>query len=216
MHGNRRPIPLYLFAKAPVAGQVKTRMHPFLSPERSAQLALMMLTQTVKKVCRHWPGQTILTVTPHSDHVEFKKLHRKYSFDFEIQVEGNLGERMLHVLDKGIALSGAAVVMGCDVPYFESALLKEVHGALRADLNVVGPAEDGGFYLLGLTECQQALFQGVKWGEGNVLPSVKHSAALADIQFVECRMLRDIDTWADLRWLSGQEPAYRAFLVDAG
>ncbi len=204
-------IPLYLFAKAPIAGEVKTRMFPQLTPESSAALAHKMLEQSLDKICESWPGKVILTVAPDRDHPAFKTLSSKYDFTFTVQVLGSLGHRMLTVLKQGIEESGAAVVMGCDVPHFDAEVLLSTYQLLKTGRNVVGPAEDGGFYLLGLNQVDEALFYGVQWGGERVLLDVKKNAEKIPISLVDVKTLRDIDNWSDLQWLIQQDTQYQVF-----
>jgi len=120
---------------------------------------------------------------------------------------------MLHVLEKGVAQCGAAVVMGCDVPHLDGKILASVYGMLVSGDNVVGPATDGGFYILGLHSVKKALFEEVDWGKAQVLQGLRRNAEKLSVEFVECTTLRDIDNWTDLVWLSGQDASYAHFLV---
>ena len=228
---QRKSIPLYLFAKAPVPGRVKTRMFPFLTPELSASLAQRMLEQSLEKICLNWPGRVILTVTPDDQHPAFKALALRHNFETSIQCAGNLGVRLLFVLRQGIAESGGAVVKGCDVPHFDVEILKRTYQLLKSGQNVVGPAEDGGFYLLGLNMnekkqvkknpaeeglIEDALFYGVQWGEDNVLRNVRKNAGKIPLCFTSITTLRDIDNWNDLQWLAQRDGNYQDFLEHSG
>ena len=205
-------IPLYLFAKAPVPGQVKTRMAPSLSPQRSAALASLMLTHSLSTISTVWPGRVVLTVSPDSSHPVFQHLNCIHSIEFSVQIDSDLGGRMAHVLAQGVQDSGAAVVMGCDVPYFDGSLLVRAHDMLEQGLDVVGPAEDGGFYLLGLHHFDTAIFRDIQWGTSSVLQDVNSRAEQVGMTLSRIATLRDIDNWSDLVWLAERDARYQQFV----
>jgi rSAM/selenodomain-associated transferase 1 len=204
--------PLYLFAKSPVPGEVKTRMQPHISRTQSVELAIMMLIQSVETVCRFWPGQLVLTVTPDASHPVFERLARSHRFDVQIQVPGDLGDRMFHVLSQGIKHYGSAVVMGCDVPHLSGESLQRVHELLLDNKNVIGPARDGGFYLLGLNRITPGVFTGIQWGDEQVFSRVCQNIEDQGMALQKIGELTDIDSWDDLVWLSGRDPRYRGFV----
>ena len=204
--------PLYLFAKGPIPGEVKTRMQPYISPLQSVELATMMLVQSVEKVCRFWPGQLVLTVTPDASLPVFDRLARSHRFYIEFQVPGDLGNRMFHVLSQGINRYGSAVVMGCDVPQISGESLQRVHELLLDKKNVIGPASDGGFYLLGLSKITPGIFTGIQWGDEQVYSRVCQNFDDQGMALQNIAELRDIDRWDDLVWLSSRDSRYRGFV----
>ncbi len=210
-------MPLYLFAKAPLPGQVKTRMQPQLSEIQSAQLATMMIRQTVEKACQYWRGNVILTVSPSINHPLFHEIASNYSLQLETQIDGDLGRKMLHVLGKGIEQFGGAAVMGCDVPHITDEILLQSHSRLSEKQNVIGPSSDGGFYLLGLNRLETAvfkgIFEGVEWGGEQVIARVWENFHNRGIGLSRGRELRDIDHWDDLCWLGSQDQTYRVFVA---
>ena len=201
-------IPLYLFAKAPVPGQVKTRMQP--------ELALTMLEQSVSKIKAHWPGSLVLTVSPGPDHDCFRDLQDRYRMDIEIQTEGDLGQRISHILEKAIRESGCGAVMGCDVPHIPGEILSQVYTRLSEQDNIVGPTVDGGFYILGLHELGHGIFDQVNWGSDQVFSQLLANLNSLDMNIDFCRKLRDIDTWSDLCWLADKDPCYQKFVNTDG
>ncbi|MXZ80131.1 MAG: glycosyltransferase [Gammaproteobacteria bacterium] len=210
---DKGSIPLYLFAKAPRPGHVKTRLQPALSEHRSAELAAMMLEETMLKVSECWPGERILTVAPDIGHPVLKSLARCHGFRMEAQIQGDLGERMLHVLEQGIHRFGGAAVMGSDIPHIPGYVINDAHGQIMRGVNVIGPSLDGGFYLLGLAARVEGIFDSVDWSTGSVLYRVQRNTASSDILLSEHPLLRDIDAWDDLSWLADRDARYRQFLT---
>src|SRR5689334_23308224 len=110
---------------------------------------------------------------------------------------------MHRALAYGIARHGAAAVLGCDVPHCPWDVLDDAEAALARGDCVLGPADDGGYYLLGLTQARAELFEGIAWGGPDVLAATLARATALDIEFTLLPRLRDIDTAADL-WLVGR------------
>jgi len=210
---GRQPIPIYLFAKAPEPHQVKTRMQPSLSARRSAGLAAMMLEETMNKVSEHWAGERILAAAPDTDHPALKHLASRYRFRLEAQIQGDLGVKMWHALEQGIARSGGAAVLGSDVPHIPGHVIGDTYQHICKGRSVVGPALDGGFYLLGLAVLAKGIFANIKWSTGSVYDSLKRNAKSSDILLAEHPILRDIDNIEDLRWLANRNARYRKFLT---
>ncbi len=208
MPGNA-DIPLYLFAKAPLPGQVKTRMQPPLTTEGCAELALLMLQQSVQKIVSYWPGSLVLCVSPDINHQAFTRLAETYNCDLVAQIGVTLGDRMLDALNSGIESSGSAVVMGCDVPHVTDQILLTAYREMCCGRSVIGPAEDGGFYLLGAQQWKSEFFSGVDWGSNTVLTKVEAQALDSGLELFRLPILRDIDHWRDLVWLADLEPRYR-------
>ena len=144
-----KPI-LYLFAKTPLAGKVKTRLMEKCTAEQAAQIAAVLVEETIALATSNWPGEICLCVWPDINHSIFQELTRKYGLNITLQSSGDLGVKMSAALGEGIIQKGAAAVMGCDVPHCSGAVLKEAYEALEARHNVIGPSVDGGFYFLGL------------------------------------------------------------------
>jgi len=189
---------LYLFAKAPVPGRVKTRLATECSAIRAAEIAAVMIRVTVELAVSVWRGEICLSVWPDRNHPLFSELATELGVSIIPQVDGDLGAKMLASLVEGTEKGGAAV-MGCDVPHCPGVVLVEAHRALEAGQNVIGPTQDGGFYFLGLHQLHQAIFSGVNWGGHDV-----YHSTLANLQKckivtpVKLPILRDIDQWDDL------------------
>lgn len=190
---------LYLFAKTPVPGEVKTRLTKMCTAEQAAEIASVLIKATVELAVSAWQGEICLCVWPDKNHPLFRELATKYALNITRQVDGDLGAKMCASLGEGIIQQGAAAVMGCDVPHCPGVVLKEAYKALEARHNVIGPSVDGGFYFLGLYQFHPAIFDGVSWGCTNV-----YRATLSNLQ--KCKfaapdrlsILRDIDYWDDL------------------
>jgi len=206
---DRVGVPIYLFAKAPVPGKVKTRMESHVSMEKCAYLAELMLEQSIEKIHQYWPGPLFLTVYPDKQHAVFDRLLRQYDFEMEIQIAGNLGDKLYHFLDQGISRHGYAAVMGCDVPQVSGEILGDLYYKVVCGENVIGPAIDGGFYFLGLNKLHKNIFNNIEWEEDRVLPQLEKNMKNLNIECSYGEILRDIDLWQDLVWLAQREKRYQ-------
>jgi rSAM/selenodomain-associated transferase 1 len=141
-------------------------------------------------------------VTPRDGAAEILTLSDR-SWPAAAQSEGDLGERMraalAHLVDNG---APSAILVGTDIPLLTVAHLAAARDLLEASGGVVlGPAEDGGYFLVGMQQVHAALFDGVEWGTASVLTD---TLRLADRSGIEVRLIEgcyDVDTMDDLRRL---------------
>ncbi len=206
---------IYLFAKAPRDGLVKTRMQPALSRPMCTDLAVQMLRQVSHTLSRHWHGPRVICAWPDAKHDVFVQLKREYGYELDIQQGRDLGERMHYALLQGIAREGAAAVVGADVPQIGGEIFRQVETWLGQGKEVVGPSEDGGFYLLGLHTADPGLFQHIRWKEESVLSQVLERCRFRGRRFHRLPTLRDIDQVGDLQWLAKRDRRYLRFLTGA-
>lgn len=203
---------LILFAKQPIAGKVKTRLQPDYSPEQAAQIAEFLIGGTAKLATAHWPSVVYLYGAPNVDHPCFRHLAEKFHLRLVAQANGDLGLKMLTAMQQGIARSGAAAVMGCDVPHCDAAILEHAHEKLARGENVLGPTQDGGYYFIGLQDAAAALFEQIEWGGSQVLETTLVRAQQVGITFEMLPKLTDIDTCDDLWVIAHQYEPLRKYL----
>ena len=205
---------LILFAKQPIAGEVKTRLQPDYSPEQAAQIAEFLVHDTAKLAATNWPSDVYLYGAPGADHPLFRCLAEKFQLRLATQADGNLGLKMLTALRQGIERSGAAGVLGCDVPHCRGAILELAHDNLARGDNVIGPTEDGGYYFIGLQQAPDVLFEHIEWGGSRVVETTLLRAQELGIAFEVLPKLTDIDTGDDLWITAHQYEPLRKFLYN--
>jgi len=189
---------LILFAKQPVAGQVKTRLQPPCRPEQAADIAAVMIRATVQITTSFWPGDVYLYGAPDADHPLFRQLADEFHVLLAAQSPGDLGEKMYQALADGVKRRGAAAVMGCDVPHCRWDTLELAHDHLARGNNVVGPTADGGYYLIGVQHADPKLFHKLNWGRDDVLDRTIANAASLGISLELLPVMQDVDIWDDL------------------
>jgi len=195
---------LFLFASRPIAGLVKTRLQPEYSAERAAEIAAYMIRATVELAVSAWPGDITLQVWPGTDHPLFHELEREFNIRLAPQTGGDLGARMLGALREGVERHGSAAVMICDVPHCTWNVLDQANDWLARGKNILGPTEDGGYYLIGMQKAVPELFENMPWGSHQLLSMTLARAEAIGIEFELMTKLRDIATPRDL-WLVAQK-----------
>ncbi len=194
---------LILFAKPPRIGLAKTRLAKTLGPAEARRIATALMARTLRQV--RDPRWTLhLRITP--DHAVDDTLGGLWPCDLPRapQGSGDLGERLTRAVRE--APGRQVVVIGTDTPDLTRATIWRAFRALDRTPAVVGPARDGGFYLIGLQGRLRRAppFHGVRWSSPQTLSDVL--SRLADGTAVtHMPPLQDIDVAADWRaWNAGR------------
>jgi rSAM/selenodomain-associated transferase 1 len=201
---------LIIFAKEPCPGRVKTRLSPPLSPEATAQLYHNFLLDILEEMGRVPEVRLALAFSPPEAQDFFRAL-APTGMDIFPQEGGELGERMARACAWGFKAGYSPVLLrGSDTPDLPAAVVSEAREVLAAGHSqvVVGPAADGGYYLVGLTRPQPHLFQGPLWSSSTVLTSTLKVARQQNLTVHLLPTWSDIDTFADLlTFLNRARPA---------
>jgi hypothetical protein len=198
---------LVIFAKAPVPGQVKTRLCPPLTPDEAATLhgsfVLDTLERTKVAATRlDVPFDRYLACAPSSTHVFFKIMEERQGVRLIDQEGDDLGHRMKRAFEAMFARGYRRVlIVGTDVPslpldYYRHALEK-----LEQNDLVLGPARDGGYYLIGLKRAVPDLFSDMPWSTDRVLGLTRARADGLGLSQGFLPEWRDVDTIDDLHAL---------------
>jgi uncharacterized protein len=188
---------LLIFVKNPRLGRVKTRLAATIGPEAALQIYLTLLEHT-RKVALGLAAQRWVC---YSDSIEPDDAWTAPDFEKHLQATGDLGQRMATAFEQALAAgSQRVIIIGSDCAELDSALLQQAFTALeRTDL-VIGPAHDGGYYLLGMTAHHPALFEGVAWSTDAVRAQTESIAERLGLTCTLLPALADVDTEAD--WLA--------------
>lgn len=118
--------------------------------------------------------------------------------DIWLQGDGDLGQRIERILNRGLLQASAVVATGADSPALTVAHLRAALDALQKRDVVVGPSPDGGFYLLGLRRSHAMLFRSVPWSSSQTLQVLKQRIEECGLSYTELEPLFDVDTSLDL------------------
>jgi len=204
-----RPEKLIVFVKAPRPGHVKTRLAETLGAEaacaayrRLVETQLHQLSSLPEVELRFAPDDAVAEIQP----------WLRPSWRARPQGDGDLGRRLRSAFAEAFAAGNKAVVIvGSDCPEVTAADIREAWRELRTFDLVVGPATDGGYWLIGLRQPQPALFEGIRWSSEFVLAETLARARARRQRIQLLRILTDVDTakeWADfLAAQRGSRPA---------
>lgn len=152
-------IPVLVFAKPPRAGQAKTRLAVSLGAEGAANLARAFFEDVWAAVASlPWAEPVLATTDPEAPEWREARVRRAWP-----QGDGDLGARMTRLLQRSLAAAPAALAIGTDSPGLPAAHFDAARQALESADAVLGPSEDGGFYLLGLRRVPDDLLEGLPW-----------------------------------------------------
>jgi rSAM/selenodomain-associated transferase 1 len=196
---TRASIAVAIMAKAPLAGQVKTRLCPPLSPDEAAGLYRCFLLDKIQQVRALERARPVIAYAPEDCGEIFGALAPDLSL---LPQQGpDLGVRLTGILDRLLA-SGhdGALAIDSDTPTLPVSLLQQAVDLLAdPELDVVvGPTEDGGYYLIGLRAPQPELFTEMPWSTRAVLPETMHRARSRGLRLVQLPPWYDVDTPDDL------------------
>jgi len=197
-----------MFAKAPIPGQVKTRLCPPLTPDEAATLhgsfVLDTLERTKLAVTKlKLPLARYLACAPSATHVFFKIMEERHGVNVMDQVGDDLGACMNQAFDVTFKRGHHQVmIIGTDVPTLPLDHVKQALALLDSHDLVLGPALDGGYYLIGLKRMTPELFTDIPWSTDHVLKLTQEKAATLGLKTALLKPWRDVDTLADLQAIS--------------
>ena len=205
-YGKEPPLAatLKIFAKAPVPGRVKTRLAASIGPDAAAAVYRDLVLRTLATAAAARRAGVLdaieLWVAPEGEPGPLEGWAAQLDIQLHRQRGAHLGERMRHALRESVAAGRPALLIGTDVPDFKVAYLAEAAAALQSHDAVVGPAEDGGYVLIGLARDIDA-FTDVAWSTPDVMAQTRARLASAGVAWKELPRLWDVDTAEDLaRW----------------
>jgi rSAM/selenodomain-associated transferase 1 len=190
---------LMIFCKAPVAGQVKTRLITELTAEQARQVHIELTLRTLQLATASNLCPVQLCCTPSTDHPFFAASAQTYPVMLQQQQGNDLGERMNNAFCLALNRYSRAVLIGCDCPSLTGQDLEDALTALNQKRScVLGPAEDGGYVLIGLNHPHPELFVNMPWGTDRVLELTLARLKHSTLHYHALRQQWDIDTPGDL------------------
>ena len=192
-----------IFAKAPVAGKVKTRLIPALSPEQAAKLQEQFTVNTLQKATQTSLVSVELWCAPDTNHNFFKECEQQFTISLHTQSGIDLGKRIENAFLDTLEDADWAIIIGTDCPELTTKDLEVVMQALEDGNEVViQPAHDGGYVLIGLNKSTPELFANIDWGTSRVFEQTRERLNDLGQQCMVLDARQDIDRPEDLKYLN--------------
>lgn len=192
---------MLIFAKAPVPGRAKTRLIPALGAEAAARLAEELFWFTLRQAQLAGVGPIELWVTPGPGDPSWERFlrdRRLLGISLHDQGEGDLGARLARAAEEGLSRAEAILLVGTDCPGLHPGIYREADHRLRGCDAVVGPARDGGYYLLGLRRFHRWIFSNIPWSSSEVGEATRQRFLRLGWSWTELDVLSDLDEPSDL------------------
>lgn len=187
------PVRVAVFAKAPVAGQVKTRLASVLGAEGAAALHAGLVRHALSTARDASPGRVELWCAPDEMHPFFAQCATGFGVELHRQRGADLGARMAAAFEGALAAGRPLVLIGSDCPALTPAHLQAAAASLASHDAVFAPAEDGGYVLVGLSRAVPGLFEGIEWSTAGVMSATRERLRAAGARWQELPSLWDID-----------------------
>jgi len=196
---------LIVFTRYPEPGTTKTRLIPRLGAEGAADLQRKMTEHTLSQVKRLSTRRELaVEIRYQGGDKNLMQTWLGQDFEYRPQGSGDLGRRMKRSFQDAIRAGATeAVIIGTDIPELTNVIIRKAFDALKLKNLVLGPAKDGGYYLIGLQKNSLSkaipdLFSGINWGAGDVLEKTIEIAKHSGLSFTLLDVLKDVDHPEDL------------------
>ena len=191
---------ILVFARAPVAGEVKTRLIPALGAEGAARLYGAMARQCIATAVQALPGAVQLWCAPSVTHAFFAQAQAEWGLSLHPQPDGDIGARMSAAMRTALEQADA---VGSDVPSVTVSDIEAALTALAAGRDAVfAPTLDGGYALVGLRRHDARLFEGIAWSTPEAMAQTRARLRELAWDWLELPVRWDVDTEADLARLA--------------
>jgi hypothetical protein len=189
---------LIILVKNPVAGKTKTRLAASVGHPKALRMYHQLMAYTESQATALTDKKRLLL---YSEQIVKDDQWPEAHYQKDIQKGPGLGERMSNAFEAAFAAGAErAVIIGSDCPGVTTQLLEDAFSALDKHDLVIGPAVDGGYYLLGMKQAAPALFQNIAWSTEAVASQTLAVAESLHLKVATLTALRDVDHLED--WLS--------------
>lgn len=189
-----------VFTRYPEAGQVKTRLISVMGAAGAADLQREMTRHVIQQteIATKARGAVLEIFFSGGTAADMEEMFGK-NYSFRVQLGSDLGERLEHALAESFREGfHKVVVVGADCPSLTPAILAAALESLADHDLVLGPAVDGGYYLIGMTCFEQRLFQDIHWGTAEVCQQTLYKAQTLNMTIFQLDELKDVDRPEDL------------------
>lgn len=189
---------LIIFARKPELGKVKTRLAASIGDKNALKIYQQLLNHT-KVIAGDAAAETHVFLTAFTDDTFWK------DFENHLQEGDSLGDKMLHAFTTLFKIGYQhCVIIGSDCPSLTHEIVNDAFAALNHNDIVIGPAADGGYYLLGMNTLHTTIFENKQWSTNTVCSDTIEDAQLHQLTYFLLPTLNDVDEVTDVpaAWLA--------------
>jgi uncharacterized protein len=189
---------LLLLTKAPEPGKVKTRLAAIMGAEAAADVYAKLVNDCLENCASADLCPVEIWCSPSTEHSFFQRCRERYHTVLQQQTPGDIGQRMSRAIRSVLQYAEHTVLIGADCPALSVPDLESAFEALQQGEDVVlGPAEDGGYYLVGMSEYHPSLFENIPWSTSGVLAATETHLRRQGLSWHTLPEHRDVDTAED-------------------
>ena len=190
-----RPL-LLIFVKHPEPGKTKTRLARGIGEEKALEVYRELLSFTLEVTCKVEVDKVVF----YGNSIPEEDLWSRANYPREPQIGNDLGDRMAHAFNWGFERGyGQILIIGSDNAKITAQIITEAVQQLHTHEFVIGPALDGGYYLLGMSHFFPEVFQGKSWSTDTVYRETINEINAAGFTYYQLPVLSDVDTIEDLK-----------------
>jgi len=189
---------ILIFSKAPIVGQVNTRLVPYITAEQATNLHEELVHDRLSMCTTANLCDVQLWCTPDPDHQFFFECNQRYGIKLQTQKGNNLGERISSALKTMLNQYKKIIIIGTDAPALDINTIDAVVNELEQRDVVLVPAEDGGYVLIAASKYDENLLIDVPWGTESVLASTVRNIERLGLEYSLLGKCWDVDRPEDL------------------
>lgn len=187
---------LIIFTKNPEAGKVKTRLAATIGDAEALRVYKQLLMHTVSETNLVSADKYVF----YANYVDRDDIWDDKRYYKELQQGNDLGERIMNAFRSTFKKGyDKIIIIGTDCPSLDQSIIQDAFSKLDDIDIVIGPALDGGYYLLGMKQCHKLLFKNIQWSTPEVFPETINRCKIAGLLFFLLQPLQDIDEEKDLQ-----------------
>ena len=188
---------LIIFTKNLVHGKVKTRLSSTVGNDKAFEIYKQLVEHT-STVTQELNCDKVVFYT---EEIEVNDVW-KNDYQKQLQIGNNLGEKMMMAFNYVFKNKySKAVVIGCDCPELSKQIINDAFEQLNNYDVVIGPAADGGYYLLGIKKMNEHLFENIEWSTSTVLAETVKRCKEIELSYYSLITLHDVDEEKDLQYM---------------
>lgn len=193
---------LIIFTRYPEQGKTKTRLIPAIGAEKAADLQRQMTEHTLKTVAGLSEQLNLkISIYFNGGNLNLMQQWLGDQYHYQLQSDGDLGDKMYFALKDSFSKdSQRVVIIGIDCPSLSVDILNQAFTSLSNHDMVIGGADDGGYYLLGLRKLEKTLLENINWGTNTVFSQTMTIAQQLNYKIYQLPILKDIDRPEDLKF----------------